>query len=53
VRRGAQEMYDSFVRHGLTKEQFDGFKRIKLIQGHLATGRLDGSLRWQPAASAV
>ena len=24
VRRGAQEMYDSFVRHGLTKEQFAG-----------------------------
>jgi nucleoside-diphosphate-sugar epimerase len=53
VRRGAQEMYDSFARHGLTREQFDGFKRIRLIQGHMAAGRLDGSLRWQGAASAV
>jgi nucleoside-diphosphate-sugar epimerase len=53
VRSGAQEMYDAFVRHGLTKEQFAGFKRIKLIQGHMAAGRLDGSLRWQTAASAV
>ena len=53
VRRGAKEMYDAFARHGLTKEQFDSFKRIRLIQGHMAAGRLDGSLRWQPATSTV
>jgi len=53
VRRGAKEMYDAFVRHGMTKERFDSFKRIRLIQGHMAAGRLDGSLRWQPAASIV
>jgi nucleoside-diphosphate-sugar epimerase len=53
VRRGAQEMYDAFVRHGLTGEQFASFKRLRLIQEHMAAGRIDASLRWQTAASAV
>ena len=52
-RRGATELYESFVRHGLTKEQFAGFKRIRLIQAHMAAGRLDGSLRWHTAASVA
>ncbi len=51
VRRGAQEIYDSFKRHGLTADQFTNFLRIKRIQEHLAAGRLDGALRWQAVAT--
>jgi len=53
VRRGAQELYDGFSRHGLTREMFAGFTRIKRIQDLLAAGRLDGSLCWQQANAAV
>jgi nucleoside-diphosphate-sugar epimerase len=48
VRRGAAELYDGFVRHGLTAEMFSNFTRIKRIQELLASGRLDAALCWQP-----
>jgi nucleoside-diphosphate-sugar epimerase len=53
VRRGAVELYDGFVRHGLTSQLFSSFTRIKRIQELLATGRLDGSLFWQQEKAAV
>jgi nucleoside-diphosphate-sugar epimerase len=47
--RGARELYDIYRRVGLRVEDFEGprYKRIDHIQGLLATGRLDLSLRWQ------
>jgi nucleoside-diphosphate-sugar epimerase len=53
VRRGVEELYQAYVRHGLTREQFDGFTRLKRIQTWLADGRLDGSLRRRPMPVAV
>ena len=53
VRRGARELYDGFVRYGLTREMFASFTRIRRIQDLLAAGRLDGSLCWQQANAAV
>ena len=53
VRRGATELYDGFVRHGLTREMFANFTRIARIQELLAAGRLDESLCWQPSEAAV
>ncbi|MBZ0115330.1 MAG: SDR family oxidoreductase [Thermoanaerobaculia bacterium] len=48
ARRGAQELLDAYRAAGLTFEQFDGpgFKRLGTIQGLIAAGRLDDSLRW-------
>ena len=42
-------MYDAYVAHGLTKEEFLSSKylRIKTILGHLEATRLDTNLRWQ------
>jgi len=53
VRRGAFELYEAFVRHGLTSEQFAGYQRIHRIQALLAAGRLDPVLCWQDAETAV
>lgn len=53
VRRGAIELHEAFVRHGLTAEGFASFPRIKRIQELMAAGRLDASLRWQPVAAGV
>jgi nucleoside-diphosphate-sugar epimerase len=53
VRRGATELYDSFVRDGLTAEQFSRFARINHIQELMAVGQLDASLCWQVPASAA
>jgi len=53
VRRGATELYDGFVRHGLTRDMFSSFTRITRIQELMAAGRLDGSLCWQTPEAAV
>jgi len=53
VRRGAEEMYSGFVKHGLTQEMFDGFVRLKRIQALLASNRVDDSLRWRETPVAV
>lgn len=45
VRRGVEELYESFVREGLTREMFERFVRLKRIQQLLADGRLDATLR--------
>jgi nucleoside-diphosphate-sugar epimerase len=53
VRRGATELYDGFVRHGLTRNMFANFTRLTRLQELLAAGRLDGSLCWQGSEAAV
>ena len=53
VRRGATELYDAYMRHGLTRDMFSKFMRINRIQELLATGRLDASLCWQGSKAAV
>jgi nucleoside-diphosphate-sugar epimerase len=47
VRRGATELYESFVHHGLTRDLFAKFTRISRIQELLAAGRLDEALCWR------
>src|SRR5262249_42922065 len=49
VRRGVEQLYHAYRKHGLTAFEFMGtkylrIKRIKQLQG---AGRLDGSLRWR------
>ena len=48
ARRGARELYESYLRHGFQQEEFEGprYKRIDHIKELLATGRLDATLRW-------
>ena len=48
VRRGAQELYDTYKRIGLTLEEFEGpkYQRIAHIKHLLSTGRLQHSLRF-------
>lgn len=48
VRRGMEQLYHSFHKHGLSKEEFVGAKylRIKHILELQNDGRLDVNLRW-------
>jgi nucleoside-diphosphate-sugar epimerase len=48
VRRGIQQLYDAYDRHGLSAFEFMGTKylRIKRIKQLQSEGRLDTSLRW-------
>ena len=47
VKRGAQELYEGYVREGLTLEQFEGpmFMRVKRIQKSMHDGRMGEDLR--------
>ncbi len=47
VRRGIEELYEAYRRHGLTKEEFlsPRYYRIQTVQGLQAKGRLDTQLR--------
>jgi nucleoside-diphosphate-sugar epimerase len=49
VRRGIEQLYAAYRRHGLTASEFVGTKylRIKRIRQLQSEGRLDGSLRWR------
>lgn len=53
LERGAREIYEAFVRHGLTKEEFEGRHLVRLEQlRHLmGTGAVDADLRWTGEAS--
>jgi nucleoside-diphosphate-sugar epimerase len=54
VRRGAQQLWDAYVRNGLTFEAFTGtrYLRINRVRELQEAGRLDGALRWRmPVAS--
>jgi nucleoside-diphosphate-sugar epimerase len=55
VRRGVEQLYDAYRRHGLTAFEFLDTKylrinRIKQLQNE---GRLDGSLRWRNEVPAI
>jgi nucleoside-diphosphate-sugar epimerase len=55
VRRGIEQLYEAYARHGLTFDEFTGsrYLRIKRVQELQGTGRLDDELRWRlPVASA-
>jgi nucleoside-diphosphate-sugar epimerase len=49
VPRGVQELYEAYVRHGLTYEQFTGsqYLRIKRVQELQAAGHIDEDLCWR------
>ena len=53
ARLGAQELYAAFQRYGLTQEDFQGrrFVRLAQLKHLLNTGCLDNSLRWLDAKS--
>jgi nucleoside-diphosphate-sugar epimerase len=57
ARRGAQELYDAYRAVGLTAEDMERgrYVRISQIQRLQKAGQLNGSLRWshQPAGAAV
>jgi nucleoside-diphosphate-sugar epimerase len=53
VRRGAEELYSAFVRHGLTREQFSTFTRLTRIKQLMTDGRLDDSLYWRKSETAT
>jgi nucleoside-diphosphate-sugar epimerase len=54
VKRGTQQIYDSYRAFGLQKGDYEGpvYKRIAQIKHLLSTGQLDESLRWQPQYSS-
>jgi nucleoside-diphosphate-sugar epimerase len=51
VRRGVEQLYEAYRRHGLTKDEFLGSKylRIRRVKELQTAGRLDASLRWLAA----
>ena len=53
ARKGAQELYDSYRRAGLTDQQRSSYLRIATIQDLLKEGKLDASLHWVRAAEEV
>jgi nucleoside-diphosphate-sugar epimerase len=53
VRRGVEELYGSFVRHGLTREMFAGYVRLARIQELLRTERLDTTMRWRTVSGVA
>jgi nucleoside-diphosphate-sugar epimerase len=49
VRRGVEQLYDAYARHGLTFEEFTGtrYLRINRVRELQEAGRLDDELRWR------
>jgi nucleoside-diphosphate-sugar epimerase len=54
VRRGVEELYDAYTRHGLTFEEFSGprYLRVKRIRELQDAGDLDDDLRWRVPVAA-
>lgn len=48
ARKGAEELYESYLRNGFTLEEFEGpkYQRIGHIRELLKEGRIDSNLRW-------
>jgi nucleoside-diphosphate-sugar epimerase len=48
IRRGAEELYETYKAVGLTLDDFEGqrFQRIAHVKHLIETGKLDTSLRW-------
>jgi nucleoside-diphosphate-sugar epimerase len=53
VRRGVEELYESFVRHGLTRDMFARYVRLARIQELLRDGRLDATMRWRTVSGVA
>jgi nucleoside-diphosphate-sugar epimerase len=55
ARKGAQELYNTYTKVGLTLEEFEGvkYKRIAHIKYLIGQGLLDTKLRWQQEELAV
>ena len=51
VKRGVEELYEAYVRNGLTLEDLEGdrYMRIRHVQTLQDEGRLDAELRWTGA----
>ncbi len=51
VRKGIEQLHVAFLRHGLTRDESQGtrYMRIKHIRTLQGSGRLDASLRWVAA----
>ena len=47
VRRGVEELCESFKRVGLTREMFSDYVRLTRIQALQRDNRLDAALRWR------
>lgn len=49
VRQGAKEIFESYQRFGLKRDEYEGpqYKRIAQIKLLLGTGQLDNTLRWR------
>lgn len=49
VRAGAEQVYEAYLEHGLTPEQFLGpaLKRVQRVRALIEGGRLDEMLRWR------
>jgi nucleoside-diphosphate-sugar epimerase len=52
ARRGVEQLYEAFMRVGLTLEDFEGerFKRIAHMKKLIGGGQVDSRLRWKSAA---
>ena len=50
--KGARELYDAYIKHGITLEEFEGqrYKRIDHIKLAIEEGRIDNNLRRVTAA---
>jgi len=48
VRRGVEQLYDAYLRNGMTFEEFTGtrYLRVNRVRGLQEEGRLDDELRW-------
>jgi nucleoside-diphosphate-sugar epimerase len=53
VPRGVKELYDAYVRNGLTAEMFANYVRLPRIQAQLSEGRVDAMLRPRTASVTV
>jgi nucleoside-diphosphate-sugar epimerase len=52
VREGIEQLYAAYRAHGLTDAEFrDRYVRLKQVRRLLDGGRLDATLRWQPAGT--
>ena len=49
MRRGVEQLYEAYARHGMTFEAFTGtrYLRIKRVRELQEAGRLGDDLRWR------
>ena len=49
ARMGVQQCYESYKKHGLGREEYEGikYKRIAHIMNLIEEGKLNSDLRWQ------